>query len=108
VRQLYSRGDHHLSQVKDIVWKGNGSFQGVMTEMKKNASDVVNDALAIEIALLRTIEDTEACMSRVSSLSSPPSASSHHDNIAKVGRKVDISEEFCIGMVVDRCRGGGT
>ena len=75
VRQLYLKGNEHLCRVKTIYREKNASFPVVMTEMKRHATDVINDLLAIEMSLLRAIEDAEVWLSSTSPLSAPPVSS---------------------------------
>ena len=49
-------------------------FPVVMAEMKKQATGVINNVLAINISLLQLIEDTEVWMMSTSPLLSPPPA----------------------------------
>ena len=72
VRKLYLKGNEHLCWVKTILQEKNGMFPVVMAEMKKQATGVINNVLAINISLLQLIEDTEVWMMSTSPLLSPP------------------------------------
>ena len=57
VWQLHLKGNEHLCCVRTIFNEKKASFSVVMTEMRRHAISVIDNVLAIEIALLRVIEN---------------------------------------------------
>ena len=105
VRQLYSRSEDHLARIKRILHDGTGSFSQVMADMKAQAITVRKDALAIEIALLKAMSDTDTWNMHTAPLSSPEVAEAKatgSDEDVTVARITNVKKEFQIGMLVDR------